>query len=237
MTEFQDKVVLVLGAGSGLGREVVRAFAGLGAIVAANDLNPLGLNETLSVLGPSSQTAEYVYDIAKKMPLQALVENVLRDWERIDVLINTAAVRPRAAILDMDEWDWHRTLDFNLGGCFFAMQQVGRVMFAQSGGAIVNVVSSPDTNVNQSAFAASQAGMVSLTQFAGREFAPFGIRVNAVFLGTTLAESGDKMSALDSADDGRLKKWQGYPQAVGWILYLASSQAQVFGQVINVKAD
>ena len=237
MTEFQDKVVLVLGAGSGLGRAVVRAFAGLGAIVAANDLNPLGLDETVSVLEPSSRTADYVYDIAKKMPLQALVEHVLRDWERIDVLVNAAAVRPRAAILDMDEWDWRRTLDFNLGGCFFAMQLVGRVMQAQGGGAIVNVVYPPDENVNQAAFAASQAGAASLTQFAGRELAPFGIRVNAVFLGTTSDETGDRKSALDSESYSKLQKWQDYPPAVAWVLHLASSQAQVFGQMVSVEDD
>jgi NAD(P)-dependent dehydrogenase (short-subunit alcohol dehydrogenase family) len=233
MNGFQEKVVLILGAGGGLGREVARAFSELGAVVAANDLNPLGLGETLSGLEPS-RSVEYVYDIAKKMPLQALVEEVVSDWQRIDILINTSVVKPRAAVLDMDEWDWHRTLDYNLGGCFFAMQLVGRTMQAQGGGAIINVISPAQEDEKQTALAASQAGVAALTRFAGRELAPFGIRVNAVFLGAASTISST-IKCDPVAEDHLMQQWQGYPPAVAWVLQLASDQSQVFGQVFRVE--
>ena len=132
---FTDQVVLITGAGRGLGRALALAFAREGARVAANDLTPINLDETLAqIQAGGGQGRGYIFDIAKKMPVQALIEAVRQDWERIDILVNNAAVMPRAGILEMDEWDWRRTLDVNLNGAFFTTQSVGRVMRAQGGG-------------------------------------------------------------------------------------------------------
>ena len=181
MSEFEQKVVLVTGAGRGLGRAVALAFGQLGAIVAANDISPMGVDATVEMIEQAGGRARaYVYDLAKRMPVQAMVDEILTDFEHLDIVINNAAVQPQASILDMDEWDWHRVMDVNLGGPFFTMQHAGRAMRQQGGGVIVNLVDAPceaDSLANRAAYLASKAGLAGLSQAAAREFKPYGIRV------------------------------------------------------------
>jgi NAD(P)-dependent dehydrogenase (short-subunit alcohol dehydrogenase family) len=185
MDEFINKVVLITGAGRGLGQEVALAFGSLGAIVAANDINPLGLDETVKlILQAGGKARSYVFDIAKRMPIEALVAQVLEHYGRIDILVNHAQVKPEAYLLDMDEWEFHRTLDVNLGGPFFMMQQVGRVMRQQGSGTMLNLISSIrgiEVQNGHSAYLASQSGLVSLSQAAAGELSPYNIRVNAIY--------------------------------------------------------
>ncbi|HEX9028434.1 MAG TPA: SDR family NAD(P)-dependent oxidoreductase, partial [Anaerolineales bacterium] len=132
MSEFADQVVLVTGAGRGIGRAIAEGFAAQGAILALDDVSPVNLDETLRRIRASGGKAQdYVFDVAKKMPVQGMIETILQDWGRIDILINNAGVEPHASILEMDEWDWHRTLDVNLSGPFFTMQSAGRLMREQ----------------------------------------------------------------------------------------------------------
>jgi len=180
------QVALVIGAGSAAGRAVCTAFANQNVLVAANDLSPQNLDQTLqAVLDAGGQGREYLFDPGKKMPLQALVSQVEDDWGRLDFLVNAGIVQPVVPLLDMDEWDWHRTLDVNLGGPFFATQVAGRVMRQKGGGAIVNLIFPPGDLSGyggRSALAASQAALLSLTHSAAVELAPYGVRINAVMV-------------------------------------------------------
>jgi len=182
--EFKDKVVLITGAGRGLGRAIAEAFAARQAIIAANDLTPINLDVTLDrITATGGRVKDYVYDVSKKMAVQTLVDMVLTDWGRIDILVNHAVVRPRAALLTMDEWDWQRTLDVNLTGPFLMLQRVGQVMRFQGGGAIVNIataVEDPRDWDGRAAFVASQMGLIGLTRQAASELAGDQIRVNVV---------------------------------------------------------
>jgi NAD(P)-dependent dehydrogenase (short-subunit alcohol dehydrogenase family) len=191
MPEFAEKVVLVTGAGRGAGRAIAEAFARQGAIVAVNDITPINLDETVQrIQNAGGQVKNYIFDIAKRLPAQALVEQVLEDWGRLDILVNHANVKPRAAILDMDEWDWQRTLDVNLSGVFYLLQMAGRAMRAQGGGIVINIGSlggQPHTLRGRAAYIASNNGLAGLTQAAADEFAAYNIRVNMVSTGSSEA--------------------------------------------------
>lgn len=184
MSELKDKVVLITGAGHGLGRELVANFGAQGAIIAANDLTPVnveGLVTNIQLAGGQAKT--YLGDISKKLSLQTLITDVLEDWGRIDILVNHASVQPRSPLLDMDEWDWRRTLEVNLTGTFVTTQVVGRVMRELGGGVIVNVGPADPDDESQdprAAYLASKAGVLALTDATRRELAPYNIRVHAV---------------------------------------------------------
>ncbi|MBI3172849.1 MAG: SDR family NAD(P)-dependent oxidoreductase [Chloroflexi bacterium] len=184
--EFAGKVVLITGAGKGTGAALAEAFAARGARVALNDISPINVDEVAArITSSGGQARSYLHDVAKKVGVQALVKQVEDDWGRVDILIQHAAVEPHTPLLNMDEWDWHRTLDVNLTGAFLVLQSLGRVMRAQGGGVIVNLVGRSEA---AGAYAASMAGLRGLSEAAARELAPFGIRVHAVELGVDAVE-------------------------------------------------
>jgi NAD(P)-dependent dehydrogenase (short-subunit alcohol dehydrogenase family) len=244
MGAFEGNVALITGAGKGLGRELACGFVALGARVAANDINPINLDETVSQLRQAGGEAQgFVFDVAKRMPIEGLVAQVLERFGRIDILVNQAVVDPRANLLEIDEWDFHRTLDVNLGGPFFCMQQVGRSMQKLGGGVMVNMVSFPraeNEKTGHTALIASQAGLVALTRAAAQELSPHHIRVNAV-----LRSPGDRDVVFTVGwDPAVFQQWQ---QALASIpsgelsattrlvLFLCSPvAASITGQVIPV---
>ena len=182
MNDFKDKVVLITGAGKGSGRVLAEAFAAQGAFVALNDISPVNVDEVVTdIISHGGKAKSYLEDVARKLALQSLVKQIEDDLGHIDILIYHASVKPDTALLDMDEWDWHRVLDVNLTGAFLAMQTVGRVMRAQGWGVTINLISGADEGLGQdSAYQASMAGLLALTRSAAHEFGPHGIRVNGL---------------------------------------------------------
>jgi NAD(P)-dependent dehydrogenase (short-subunit alcohol dehydrogenase family) len=183
MENASPLVVLVTGAGKGAGRLVAEAFAANGAFVALNDIAPNHVEAVVQSCKSRGYTMQaYVEDVAKKLSAQALINQVLGDWGRIDVLINHAVVEPTTPLLEMDEWDWHRTMDVNLTGAFLMMQLAGRAMREQGRGVIINLISLSGRTgaLDRSAYVTSQMGIIGLTRQAARELYGYGVRVHAV---------------------------------------------------------
>ena len=100
MTDFKGKVVLITGAGKGSGQKLAEAFARQGAIVAANDISPVNVEEVVEkITAEGGQAKVYIEDVAKKVGAQALVKGVEDDFGRIDILVNHAAVEPHSPLL------------------------------------------------------------------------------------------------------------------------------------------
>jgi NAD(P)-dependent dehydrogenase (short-subunit alcohol dehydrogenase family) len=223
MDEFQDRVMLVTGAGRGLGLAVAKALAERGAIVAANDINPLSLDELVAqctALG--GRVRAYCFDVAKRMPVMALMAQVLEDWGRIDGVVINAAVEPEAALLEMDEWDWHHTVDVNLSGAFFVIQQAARAMRQAGGGVIVAIGANPAyANQWRGAYMASKAGLLGLVAEAAHELAGDQIRVHAVCPHPV------------SAQDGQV-----FAEDVEQVVFLCSQEAaDLTGKVFNASSE
>ncbi len=186
--DFYDKVVLVTGAGRSIGRTIAESFAYHGALVAANDITPVNLDVTVgNIRQQGGEVQDYVYDVAKKMPAFAMIDQIVDNWGRIDIIINGAWVAPSANLLSIDEWDWRRTIDVNLNAAFFTIQATAPVMQTQvKGGTIINVASVLRRQGNKSENAgviAARLALCGLTQAAARELAEFNIRVNTVLHG------------------------------------------------------
>ena len=185
MNYFKDKVVLITGAGKGAGRALALAFAERGAIVAANDISPINVELVVAEIEACGGKAKaYIEDVAKKVGVQYLINSVEDDFGGIDILVNHAAVEPHTSLLDMDEWDWHRTLDVNLTGAFLMTQSAGRMMRSKGSGVILNIVAGPsrgeDAQRDAGAYLSSMAGLAALSRQADVELSPHGIRVYAV---------------------------------------------------------
>jgi NAD(P)-dependent dehydrogenase (short-subunit alcohol dehydrogenase family) len=231
---------LVTGAGRGLGRAIARGFARQGARVAANDITPVNLDPSVEDVRAEGGEAEpFVADVANRLAVEAMVDEVRQRFGRIDMLVNHAGVEPRAPLLDLDEYDWDRTLAVNLKGSFLLIQIVGRLMAAQGGGAIVNIVGAPTEAASRSAYFAAQSGLIGLTQAAARELAAYNIRVNAVCPGgieigklpTRRQDSALRSSSLNDIPIGRLGSTE---EVVPLVLFLCSPQAaNITGQAIQ----
>ncbi len=220
---FKDKVVLITGAGRGYGRELAKAFAAQGARLALNDISPMNLDTLVDEIEAMGGEAKaYVQDIAKKVPVQGLVMHVEDDFEQVDILINHSAVEPKIALLDIDEWDWQRTIMVNLSGAFLMTQSIGRMMKEKGGGVIVNLVplEGRDGQSGRTAYVSSMLGLVGFTRQAAGELSASNVRVHAV--GSGIAELQRAETEVPSS----------FNEAV---LYLcAEENVHLNGQIINV---
>jgi meso-butanediol dehydrogenase/(S,S)-butanediol dehydrogenase/diacetyl reductase len=178
MPELDGKVVLITGAGRGQGRELALALAAQGAMIAANDISPLNVDEVAHQISASGrgQVRVYLHDVAKKVAVQALVNQVMDDFGRIDILINSANVEPAAGLMSMDEWDLHRVFEVNTIGTFLLMQSTARVMREQGGGLIVNLLGDLGRDLAP-AYAASRLAVGELTRRTAIELSAHDIRV------------------------------------------------------------
>ncbi len=179
MDELKDKVVLITGAGKGIGRRLAEELAAKGAIIAANDISPINVEEVVNgIRAKGGQAKAYLEDVAKKVGAQMIVKSVEDDFGTIDILVNHAAVEPHTPLLNIDEWDWHRVIDVNLTGAFLMSQTVGRVMREKGSGVIVNLVAGADEKGKEAgAFLASKAGLDELSRQLARELNPHGVKV------------------------------------------------------------
>ena len=193
LDSLQGKVVLVTGAGKGAGRALAEFFVGRGARVVAVDLTPINLDETAAHIRASGGLVKtFLVDIARKLPVQGMLTQVLDEWQTIDILVNCAEVEPERLLLEMDEWDWARTLDVNLTGAFLLTQSTGRIMKEKGGGILVHVSEPIMNKPGKAAYLASKAGLEKLVTCAAEEFQPWNIQVH-------LAHSVEEVKELFSA--------------------------------------
>ncbi len=173
---MKNKVVLITGAGKGAGKLLARELAKRGAILALNDISPMNVEQVADEIRGAKT---YIEDVAKKVGAQALVNGVEDDFGNIDALIYHAEVEPRASLLSLDEWDWHRALDVNLTGAFLTIQSAARVMREKGSGVIIGIGAPLDSREGKSAsYLTGKAGLAELCRRADAELRPLGIRVH-----------------------------------------------------------
>ena len=181
MKNFKNKIILITGAGSGLGRHLAGVLGSYGAAIAVNDINPDRTVRTVQIVEQAGGRANsYFSDIAKKFPVQALFNAVEDDWGRLDAVINNARVVPHKPLLDMDEWDWRRTLDVNLTGAFVLAQVGSRIMRTGGGGLFIQPVQAISDTVNTAAYQASISGVDRMISMARDELLKDGIHAHSV---------------------------------------------------------
>ena len=182
---LDDKVVLVTGAGSGIGRAIALAVAEVGADVAVCEVPQKidALDEVCEAVGDLGQRAlPLALELPDQERIDAAVSRVVDTYGRVDILVNNAGVNIPRDALEVTEADWDGVLDVNLKGLFFMSQRVARSMIEMGGGKIVNIASQNGVvgYYKRAAYCSSKAGVVNLTRVLAVEWAPYQITVNAV---------------------------------------------------------
>ncbi|HET7343976.1 MAG TPA: 3-oxoacyl-ACP reductase family protein [Methylomirabilota bacterium] len=239
------KVVLVTGAQRGIGRAIALRFAAAGADVALNFLDdePAATSAAAEIAALGRRAVTLGADVARAEQARRLVADAERALGPLDVLVNNAAIFPRAPFLELAEATWDAVLDTNLKATFVCSQEAARRMVAaKRPGTIVNLASGAPYrgSMRATAYMASKLGIVGLTRGMARELAPHGIRVNAIAPGIVntamprLGNTEDALAALARANpSGRL----GEPDDIAdVVVFLATDAARyLVGQVIHVN--
>ena len=249
-----DRVAVVTGAGSGLGREVARTLAQAGATPVLCDIDEAGLAETARLVGEAGQTAIlFPADVSKRAQVESLADRAAAVNGRVAIWVNAAGIIVNRPILDAVEEEVDRMLSVNLNGVYWGCVAAGRVMRQAGAGSIVNFSSSgADSAVpGLSLYGITKAGVNMLTRSAAKEFGPYGIRVNAVAPGwveTPMGTHGfkDETGAIDPVkrEEGVRLRAQASPLGIVGtprdialaVLYLAADASRfVTGQVLRVN--
>jgi len=242
MKLLEGKVAVVTGAARGIGKAVALKFASEGADVAFTDLciddNALAVEKEIKAMGVRGKG--YASNAANFQDTAAVVEKIVADFGRIDVLVNNAGITRDSAMKRMTEDQWDLVINVNLKSAFNFIHAVQPVMFRQKGGSIINMSSVVGVhgNANQSNYSASKAGMIGLAKSMALELGPRNIRANAIAPGFIITEMTDVLSEeIKEAWASRipLRRGGSVDDVANVALFLASDlSAYVSGQVIQV---
>ena len=234
-------MAVVTGAGRGIGAATARAFAAAGARVALVDRDGGAATRTAGEIGLLGGEAHaFPGDVTDAFAIERVVDRVVADWGRLDVLVNNAGILRDATLQNVTDEDWSATLDVNLRGPLVCTRAVVPHMLARGSGRILSATSivARTGNYGQTAYAASKAGIVGLTRTWARELGPKGITANAVapgFIATEMVASVPQKvldGILPRIPAGRL----GRPEEVANVyLFLASDLASfINGAIVGV---
>jgi meso-butanediol dehydrogenase/(S,S)-butanediol dehydrogenase/diacetyl reductase len=240
---LKDKVAIITGGGSGIGRASAELFAREGAKVVVADFNEKAGQEAVAAIRQAGGEAIFVpVDVSDSAQVQRLVDTTLQAYGGIDILVNNAGILLFGTALDTSLQDWERVIAINLTGTFLLSKAVLPHMIARGGGSIVNLTSSTgahDAAANTVAYVTSKGGVALLTRAMAIDHAKHNVRVNAVAPGPTDtpmlrdAMSPEQLDAFAATFPmGRL----GRPEEVARaILFLASDEASfVTGAILAV---
>lgn len=227
LKRFENQVVMVTGAGHGIGRAVAERFAAEGARVAVNDLSEARAAEVAAAIG--GQSMAVACDVSAKAAVDAMFDQVLARFGRLDVLVNNAGnIHAARHFLEADEAWWDQLLDVNLKGSFLCAHRAAHIMARQRGGVIISMSSGGATRAHRGnvAYDASKGGIEAMTRAMALDLAPYGVRVNAVVPGLIRTYDLDEEAAVERGNVVPLGRLGTPEDLAGPTVFLATEDAR-----------
>jgi acetoin reductase-like protein len=251
--KLEGKVAVVTGGGRGIGRAIARRYAAEGAQVVIADIDGDNAERAAAeIAGSGGRAFAVAMDVARQDQIDAMVEAVVTREGRIDILVNNAGIFDMAPLLELSRAQWQRLFAVNVEGLFFTLQAVAAQMVAQGeGGKIINLASQAGRHgvALVSAYCATKAAVISITQSAALELIRHRINVNAIAPGVVDTEMWERADSLFARHlglaIGERKRQVGAAvpygrmgvaeDLTGAAVFLASADADyVVGQTLNV---
>jgi len=232
---LKGKTAAVIGGGGVLAGAMAEGLAKAGADVAILDLNLENAQkraDEIAALSVRSMTVQE--DVSKKADIQHACDQIIRDWGKVDILINAPGINSGTPFFEIAEEEWDKILQVNLKGIFMASQVFGKQMVQQKSGSIINISSASSGPPLSKVFtyAVSKAGVNNLTQNLAREWATQGVRVNAIAPGFFPAEQNKKLLTKERTDSifghTPMKRFGEAEELIPVVIWLASEKASSF---------
>ncbi len=233
--DFKDKVVVVTGGSRGIGKSIAESFLNDGATVFVTYKNAID-EEYFN----SKNIKHHKCDVADIKAVSELVDAIVKEFGKIDVLVNNAGITKDGLLMRMSEEDWDAVIDTNLKGVFNFTKAVSRPMMGKKSGKIVNITSISGVmgNAGQANYSASKAGVIGFTKAVAKELASRNINVNAIAPGFIETEMTDKLSEdvkKNYLASIPMKRFASTNEVANVVKFLASDNASyITGQTICV---
>jgi NAD(P)-dependent dehydrogenase (short-subunit alcohol dehydrogenase family) len=238
---FEGKVCVVTGGGSGIGREISLQFARGGATIVIADINLSAALETQeSIASSGGKGLAFKVDVSQSADVKQMVKQVVEKLGKVNILVNNAGVIVRASILETSEEDWDRIMAVDLRGVYLCIKHMVPEMIKAGGGKIVNISSLTGlVGLTAPAYTAAKGGVISLTRILAGELAPYKINVNTVCPGFIMTPISENLLRSELGEVVKKKvPWKRYGTAkdvADVVLFFASVGADyVTGTILPV---
>jgi NAD(P)-dependent dehydrogenase (short-subunit alcohol dehydrogenase family) len=240
---LEGKRALVFGGTSGIGNSIAVGLAEAGAdVVPVSRRQEEVLKAAEEIRGLGRRTLELTADVTRRADIQRVVDRMVSEMGRIDILVNSAGTTKRTPSLEVNDEDWNRIIEVNLNGTWHACQIVGQVMKEQHYGRIINLASvGAFVSLHEvAAYSASKGAVLMLTRCLGAEWVKYNVTVNAIAPGVfetalnrqLINEPGRKASILNHTP---MKRFGNLEEIKGAAIFLASDSASfVTGETLVV---
>lgn len=242
MKRFENKIVLVTGAGRGIGASIAKRFASEGAEVIVNySGNDEAAQKTVDeITATGGQAQKYKCSVNDSESVKVMIDEIIKEFGRIDILVNNAGITKDGLMLRMTDEDFDRVIDVNLKGTFNCTKYVSKYMLKQKLGKIINISSvvGLSGNAGQVNYSASKAGIIGITKSAAKELSSRGITVNAVapgYVDTDMTKVLSDNIRNEILKNIPLQRMGNVEDISNCVAFLASEDASyITGQVISV---